>query len=321
MTPNGTLTTLHAFDNSDGSFPQGGLIQGSDGYLYGTTQLGGIHPCGTLGCGTVFRITVTGHLTTLHNFAGNPDGFEPNGVLVQATDGNFYGVTSFGGNTNQGTIFKTTPIGGLTIVHNFLDSIPRSTPEPETLMQATHGSFYGTAVLGGATQQGSVFNLTVGFSPFVDAHPGSGTVGAPVILLGNNLTGSTAVNFNGTPAAFTVVFASEITTTVPAGASTGSILVTTPSGTLSSNVAFKVTPQVLSFLPTSGPVSTSIVITGESLTGASAVSFGGVLATSFTVNSDTQITATVPTGAVSGGIAVRTAGGRGQSAASFTVTP
>ena len=107
---------------------------------------------------------------------------------------------------------------------------------------------------------------------------------------------------------------------VPAGATTGSVTVKTPDGTLTSNKLFRVTPFIQSFNPPSGPVGTPVMITGTSFTGAKKVTFGGVKATSFTVDSDTQVTATVPTGAVTGKIAITTPGGTAVSATDFTVT-
>ena len=107
------------------------------------------------------------------------------------------------------------------------------------LIQDTNGDFYGTASSGGANS-GTVFSLSVGLGPFVEPQTTSGKVGAPVDILGTNLTGATSVTFNGTPAVFTVVSSSEITTTVPTGATTGAVEVVTPGGTLSSNVPFRV---------------------------------------------------------------------------------
>jgi uncharacterized repeat protein (TIGR03803 family) len=327
LTPFGTLTTLHAFTGlADGAFPQGGLVQGADGKFYGMTVGGGVANGATPG--VIFKITPGGALTTLYTFcslSGCSDGSGSNQPLIQATDGNFYGVTCGCGNggDGNGNIFRMTPSGTLTIVHALSANDGGG---PRALLQATSGVLYGTTPFGATSNVpmpflGTVFSLDVGLGPFVAPRPAWGIVGTHVTILGNNLKGTTAASFNPTPAAFTVVSDSEITATVPAGATTGNIQVTTPGGPLSSNVAFKVTPQVLSFLPPSGAVGSNVVITGQSLTGASAVSFGGVLATSFTVNSDTQITATVPTGAATGDIAVRTPGGRGQSAAAFTVTP
>jgi uncharacterized repeat protein (TIGR03803 family) len=107
-------------------------------------------------------------------------------------------------------------------------------------MQATNGDLYGTTAAGGTHKGGTVFQFSVGLGPFVKTLPITGEVGASVTILGTDLTGATSVTFDGTVAAFTVDSASAITTTVPAGASTGTVEVTTPSGTLSSNVAFSV---------------------------------------------------------------------------------
>jgi hypothetical protein len=150
----------------------------------------------------------------------------------------------------------------------------------------------------------------------------SGNVGKTVEILGQGFTGTTAVSFNGTAAAsFTVVSSTYLTAIVPGGAKTGSVTVVTPGGTLTSNKAFRVTPQITSFSPTSGPVTTVVTIMGASLTQTTAVTFGGVKATTFTVNSDTQVTATVPSGAKTGRIGITTAGGTASSSGTFTVTP
>jgi hypothetical protein len=111
-----------------------------------------------------------------------------------------------------------------------------------------------------------------------------------------------------------------LTATVPAGATTGSVTATTSGGTLTSNKVFRVTPQLRSFTPTNGPVDTPVMITGVSLTQTMKVTFGGVAATQFTVNSDKQVTAYVPTGAKTGKIAITTPGGVAVSSGIFTVT-
>jgi uncharacterized repeat protein (TIGR03803 family) len=331
LTGSGALTTLHVFcpkaSCDDGQNPNG-LVQASDGNFYGTTL--NSYPGG----GEIFRITPHGGLTVLFGFSafGTTNGYAPFGTLIQATDGNLYGTTAFGGSqekncpgiggTGCGTVFKVTLSGQLTLLSNFC-SQPGCTDgsRPDAgLIQATNGNVYGTTYDGGTSNLGTIFGFATRLGPFVETNPSSGRVGAKVVILGNNLTGTTSVSFNGTAATFTAS-SSEIKTTVPSGATTGTVQVTTPSGTLSSNVAFRVTPQVLSFSPTSGPVGTSVIITGESLTGASVVGFGGVAAASFTVNSDTQITASVPAGAMTGPISVIAPGGSAQSATSFTVTP
>ena len=157
--------------------------------------------------------------------------------------------------------------------------------------------------------------------------PTSGVIGATVEISGSGFGDSsdvTAVTFNGTAATFDVNSNVLITATVPAGATTGPIAVTDSEGTATSTTDFTVTPSpvptITSFDPTSGPVGTSVVITGTGFTGASSVTFNGTPATSFTVDSDTQITATVPMGATTGPIAVTTPGGTATSATDFTVT-
>ena len=109
-------------------------------------------------------------------------------------------------------------------------------------MQDTNGNLYGMTADGGANGDGTVFSLSVGLEPFVETKPTAAKVGATVNILGTNLTGATSVNFNGKAATFTVVSSSEITSAAPAGATTGEVQVVTPSGTLLSNVSFRVLP-------------------------------------------------------------------------------
>jgi uncharacterized repeat protein (TIGR03803 family) len=239
ITPTGTLTTLHRFDNTDGALPAGGLVQATNGQFYGTTEEGG-----TKSYGSVFKITAAGKLTTLHSFLGGADGDTPVSLLVQATDGNFYGTASYDGlHPNFGTIFKITPGGKLTTLHNF-DSTDGSYPYAG-MVQATNGEFYGATFAGGSSSAcrfgcGTVFSLSVGLGPFVETLPTSGNVGAAVRILGTGLTGVTSVTFHGTAAKFKVISKSEIETNVPSGATTGTVQVKTAKNTLKSNV-FRVT--------------------------------------------------------------------------------
>jgi uncharacterized repeat protein (TIGR03803 family) len=158
--PTQTFTTLHSFDNTDGSSPFGGLVQGTDGNLYGTAYGGGTR----LDYGTVFKITPSGTLTTLYSFCpqtGCTDGANPLAGLVLATDGNFYGTTSGGGASDAGTVFKITPSGMLTTRYSFCGQTGCGDgAEPEAaLLQATDGNFYGTTYLGGANTSGTVFKI------------------------------------------------------------------------------------------------------------------------------------------------------------------
>jgi uncharacterized repeat protein (TIGR03803 family) len=244
ITPSGALTTLHSFCTKsacpDGRFPQTGLVQATNGNLYGTTISGGAY-----GNGTIFKITTSGTLTTLYNVcsqSGCPDGNYLIAGLIQATDGNLYGIMDVGGANGSGTIFKISLSGTLTTLYNFCSQAgcPDGQYPGGGLVQATDGNLYGTTDDGGANGDGTVFSLSVGLEPFVETEPTAAKVGAPVKILGTNLTGATSVNFNGEAATFTVVSPSEITTTVPPGATTGNLQVVTPRGTLSSNVSFRV---------------------------------------------------------------------------------
>lgn len=171
----------------------------------------------------------------------------------------------------------------------------------------------------------SATNFTILNAPTIASFsPASGVVGTSVTITGTNFTGATAVSFGGHAAAtFTVDSDTQITAVVGAGTATGKISVTTPNGTANSATNFTVTasaPTISSFNPTTGPVGTAVVITGTNFTGASAVAVNGTAATSFTVNSSTQITAAVATGSTTGKITVTTSGGTATSATNFTVT-
>jgi uncharacterized repeat protein (TIGR03803 family) len=236
LSPTGTLTTLYSFCSepncTDGDYPNG-LIQASDGNFYGTTN-GGAHDGGT-----VFQLSPTGTLTTLYSFCSEPnctDGDGPGG-LIQASDGNFYGTTYYGGAYDKGTVFQLSPMGTLTTLHSFHGSIGTY---PTGLIQAPSGNFWGTTEDGGSSNDGTVFVLGVGLGPFVETLPTSGTVGTPVTILGFKMNSATSVTFNGTPATFQVIWGNAIKTTVPSGATTGPVTVTTPSRTLTSNVNFQV---------------------------------------------------------------------------------
>jgi uncharacterized repeat protein (TIGR03803 family) len=235
ITAKGVFTTMYAFENeTDGSRPAAGLIQADDGAFYGTTVSGG-----SGGGGTIFKVTPRGALTTLYSFSGSVTGSGPNGGLLQATDGNFYGMTAFGGSDDIGTIFEITPSGDFTTLHSFAGGLNGYYPYG-ALVQGTDGKLYGVTEYGGTNDDGMVFSLSIGLGPFVRTLPTSAKVETQVQILGTDLTAATNVAFNGSSALFTVVSASEITATVPVGATTGPVQVVTPTGTLSSNVPFRV---------------------------------------------------------------------------------
>jgi uncharacterized repeat protein (TIGR03803 family) len=158
VTPAGQLTTLYIFSGPDGDKPLA-IVQGSDGNFYGTTSVGGPAFNGTtVGYGTIFKLTPAGQLTTLYSFSG-PDGATPLAGLIQASDGNFYGTTSAGGQSNDGTVFKVTPAGELTTLHTFPGS-DGAIPEGP-LLEDNAGNFYGTAMRGGLDDLGVVFRLAI----------------------------------------------------------------------------------------------------------------------------------------------------------------
>jgi uncharacterized delta-60 repeat protein len=152
--------------------------------------------------------------------------------------------------------------------------------------------------------------------------PTSGPAGTSVVITGSYFNNTTAVAFNGTPApGFSVSAAgTRLTVPVPVGARTGPISVTTAEGQVASAASFQaLTPLVSGFTPTSGAAGSSVVVSGSYFTGATAVAFNGTAAPGFVVNSDTQLTVSVPAGATTGPISVTTASGTGRSAASFAL--
>jgi uncharacterized repeat protein (TIGR03803 family) len=166
ITLSGTLTTLHSFDGADGASPGfARLLQAGDGNFYGTTERGGANNDCYYGCGTIFKITSSGTLTTLYNFCSQlrcADGAIPDAGLVQASDGNFYGTTEIGGANGSGTVFKITPGGMLITLYSFCSRFGCPDGEgPEAgLVQASNGDFYGTTFYGGAHFEGTVFKIT-----------------------------------------------------------------------------------------------------------------------------------------------------------------
>jgi uncharacterized repeat protein (TIGR03803 family) len=243
LTPGGKLTTLYSF--SADSEPSG-LIQGTDGNFYGTTYYGGANTF----YGMVYKITPSGVLTVLYSFCEEfscSDGANPAGGVVEGDDGNFYGTTTEGGaNANGaqgGTIYSVSSQGVHTVLYSFCSqancadgSDPSAPP-----VQGTDGDFYGMAQAG-AEKDGTIYKLSTGLGPLVKFLPAGGKAGSEVGILGTNLTGATAVAFNGTAAQFTVRSSSLIVAHVPTGATSGTITVTLPSGTVSSVASFLVLP-------------------------------------------------------------------------------
>ncbi len=233
----GHFKVLFNFDDTNGSSPVAPLIQARDGNFYGVTFGGGF-----TGFGVVFKMAPSHKVTVLHTFNVDNDGGQPRGGLAEASDGNFYGATIEGGSWNLGTIFRITPAGAFTVLHNFDINTGDGAYPQTTLLQHTNGILYGDTEVFGTAGYGTFYSLDLGLPPFVTFLPGGGRAGARVQILGQGFTGTTAVSFNGVPADFTVSFSTYLTAIVPPGATTGFITVTTPSGTLNSNEKFIVWP-------------------------------------------------------------------------------
>ena len=244
----------------------------------------------------------------------NVTGFSPTsgpvGANVTVTGENFTGATAVTFNGTSQPTFTVNPAG---------TQITAAVP-----VGATTGKIAVTTPAGTAT---SVGDFTVLLAPTITGFtPASGPVGTSVTISGANLTGATSVKFNGvSQPAYTVnAGGTQITAAVPATATTGPIAVTTPGGTATSSTNFTVTipaPTITGFSPASGPVGTSVTISGANLSGATSVKFNGVSQPAYTVNAGgTQITAAVPAAATTGPIAVTTPGGTATSSTNFTVT-
>ena len=242
ITSKGILTVLFPFDGVHGTSPVGPLIQASDGNFYGTTFGGGAN-----NFGAVFRMTPAGMVSVVHSFNFSPDGGRPTSGLVQGSDGNFYGTTSQGGTKGFGTVFSLTPGGTYQVLYTF-DQTTGAYPLV-TLMQHTSGLMYADTQRGGTGPNscsplcsGVFYSLSEGLGPFVSLVTQAGKVGKKIGILGQGLKGTSAVSFAGTPAIFKAVTNTYLTATVPIGANSGVVTVTTPGGTLTSNKQFLVLP-------------------------------------------------------------------------------
>jgi uncharacterized repeat protein (TIGR03803 family) len=242
----GTVTILYSFLSDDpiGTDPWGALIEASDGNLYGACSFGG-----TGEEGTVFRISTSGAIKKIYDFAAGNVGSHPRAGVIQASDGNLYGTAVDGGGDLSGTLYQVT-LGGVANLEASFGDAPGASPVG-AVVQGSDGNLYVTAPSGGGSNsngvpdQGTidVFNSGLplpkpGILGFV---PSSGPVGTRVTIGLGPYVGTTLVKFNGTTATFNVPGSEFINTTVPAGATTGFISVTTPGGTTTSKQKFTVT--------------------------------------------------------------------------------
>jgi uncharacterized repeat protein (TIGR03803 family) len=267
MTPGGSVNVLHTF-NGEGT-PNGPVIQATDGNFYGLTTAGayrltsagaftpfssiGTQPFGSLfqaanaklygvnEAGSLFDLTLAGVPTNLYDFTFGNDGGVPSTALMQATDGNLYGTTSQYGTSGLGTIFRLTPTGSLTTLYEFTSAEGGVSFSPDPAMiQGSNGVLYGLA----SGSCGSIYSLNLGLTapkPHIKFfYPASGAVSTVIRLTGANFLGATSVEFHGVKAKFGVRGADYIVAVVPAGATSGSISVTTPNGTVISQTSFTV---------------------------------------------------------------------------------
>ncbi len=298
----GKYGQIHVFQGNngttDGANPTGGLIEGNDGYLYGTTTFGGAN-----GAGTIYRMSLSGAVKVLYAFAHTGadavNGSEPLGGLVQGNDGNLYGVTSQDGLYSGGTMFRITTAGVFTKLYDFGLSQPFTGISPRaSLIQASDGNLYGTTWRGGASDDGTVFKATLsGVVTEVSSFNAAATGMNPLASVfqaadGTLITETPAAGPYASPGAGTVV---KVSLTLPAPA-----------------------PILAKFAPTSGAAGRKVTLTGAGFVGATAVAFNGVAA-SFTVIAPGTIKTAVPAGAATGPIKVSNAGGTATSAALFTV--
>jgi uncharacterized repeat protein (TIGR03803 family) len=215
------------------------IIEASDGNFYG---------CGN---GSFYRISKSGVFTNLHTFSAGPEGSDPASCAVQATDGNLYGTTYSGGVYGFGTIFQAMLSGQVTPVYSFTGADDQQTTSQYSpnLIQGSDGKLYGSTTGPYANSPGTfvgatIFNVDLGLPKprpaITKLSPEIGLSGDTVIVMGKNLLGTTAVSFGSVPANFAVKAAQYLQVTVPSGARTGALTVTTPNGTAVSPSPFRV---------------------------------------------------------------------------------
>src|SRR5438445_412264 len=319
-----TPPTITGFSPTSG--PVGTSVTISGTRLTGATSVtfNGISATFTVTSDTAIRATVPAGTTTGSLSVSPPGGSSSSAssftVVCQPTIASF---TPTSGPVGTSVTISGTNFTGATSV-SFNGVSATFTVTSDTAIQATVPAGATTGPVSVTTPGGtatSASSFTVVSPPTIAGlSPTTGPVGTSVTISGTNFSGATAVAFNGTNATFTVTSDTAIQATVPAGATTGPVSVTTPGGTATSASSFSVLrpPTIASFAPGSGPVGTSVTISGTNFSGATAVAFNGVSAT-FTVTSSTAIQATVPAGATTGPLSVTTPDGTATSASAFAV--
>lgn len=345
ITTGGSYSVLYNLngDALDGAFLVTGVMQASDLKLYGVAQQGGSSFLGAL-----FSLKTDGTLfSVLANFTG-PSGSNPASALFQHTNGLLYGVTQAGGVSGDGVVYsfnigaapfvKLSPTSGVegSTVAIYGQGFTHSSTVTFGGVSATTVSFVGASYLTAVVPPGALTGLVtvttagVPVSSLVNFNvlptisnisPTSGICGTAITVTGTGLLQAKSATVGKVNAGLSGITDTQVTVTVLAGDKAGNVRVTDFNGfTAKSTKTFDPTPVISSFSPTSGHVGIPVMITGTCLTQTNMVTFGGVTSTSVTVNSDTQVTATVPTGAITGKIVVtRNGGGTATSATNFTV--
>jgi len=312
------LTTLHTFEgksSNDGAQPTGPLALGSNGDFYGTTYEGGISS-GSSG-GTVYSITTKGKIKILYSFntfADSTSGTEPSAGVIEGNDGNFYGTTFAGGTSSQGTIFKITPAGKLTYLHNFNESVDNNGFPVWPLTLGSDGNMYGSTpnCNGGGCSVESLFEIATKVKEGVYTYTD---------LFNFNDVGCDGYTVDGcTPRSALVQLPNGTFYGVTANGGGNQGL-----GTYGQGVFYSLNTGLKPFVSLQFPLGTEGTLLGifgqGFLTGpATAVSFNGKAAT-FTVASDTYMTATIPSGASKGYVTVAEPSGTLQSNIKFTPKP
>jgi uncharacterized repeat protein (TIGR03803 family) len=237
MDTSGKLFFYYSFPGgAGGRDPIGPLIEATDGNIYGTTALGGSTP--KQGYGTVFRMTKQGSISILFSFDPATTAYNPYSGLVLGTDGYLYGTLGLS-KQNESALYRISLSGEYEALYLFPQTM--GSELSSALIQDTNGLFYGCAPQGGPYSAGAIYSLDMGLKPFVAFVRANGKIGEQAQILGQGLTGTTSVTFNGIPATrFKVVSDTYMTAVVPTGATTGPVVVTTPAGPLTSNVNFRI---------------------------------------------------------------------------------
>jgi len=280
----GTVTLLHSFGKSVGLY--WALTQGIDGDLYGVALQGGPNKLGS-----IFRMTTSGLLRYVYNFPGGDAGQNPNGPLVQLNDGNFYGTASFVGTASGGIVFKMTPGGDISIIHNFNLDDPNGWAPITGLTLGSDGLLYGFANAGGSNNYGVIYRLTT--------------------------SGNYTALYNLTAYSATLAPLTQHTNGMFYG-------VASYGGANNFGMVYRFDCHLkpfISLVQPQGHAGQTIQILGQGLSTATKVTFNGKPALTFAVVSDTYMTAVVPNGATTGVVKVSSPANTLMSNRIFRITP